>query len=111
MRPRTVISMEQALSLSYGTLRLVQLGWRVIRLEAAPRGGSKTPGDPNRYVGLPGAGGDRRSYFIAPNVGKEAIAIDLKRDEGRALLRRIIRKLPVDIFACNTLPKPTLAAR
>jgi crotonobetainyl-CoA:carnitine CoA-transferase CaiB-like acyl-CoA transferase len=97
--------MEQALSLSYGTLRLMQLGWRVIRLEAAPRRGSKTPGDPNRYVGLPGAGDDRRSYFIAPNVGKEAIVIDLKREEGRALLLRIIRELPVDIFACNTLPK------
>ena len=51
MRPRTVLSMEQALSLSYGTLRFAQLGWRVIRLESAPRPGQKTPGDPNRYVG------------------------------------------------------------
>jgi itaconate CoA-transferase len=105
MRPRTVLSMEQALSLSYGTLRLAQLGWRVIRLEAVPRPGQKTPGDPNRYVGLPGAGAGRRSYFIAPNVGKEAIAIDLKRQEGRDLLLRIIRELPVDLFACNTLPR------
>lgn len=105
MRPRTVLSMEQALSLSYGTLRLAQIGWRVIRLESTPRPGQKTPGDPNRYVGRPAAGPDRRSYFLAPNVGKEAIAIDLKREEGRELLFRIVRDLPVDVFASNTLPR------
>jgi phenylsuccinyl-CoA transferase len=104
MRPRTVLSMEQALSLSYGTLRFAQLGWRVIRLEAAPRPGQKTPGDPNRYVGRPGAGPDRRSYFLAPNVGKEAIAVDLGSEEGRALVSRLVRDLPVDVFASNTLP-------
>ena len=38
MKRRTVISMEQALSLSYATLRFVQLGWRVIRLESTPIG-------------------------------------------------------------------------
>jgi crotonobetainyl-CoA:carnitine CoA-transferase CaiB-like acyl-CoA transferase len=105
MRPRTVLSMEQALSLSYGTLRLAQLGWRVIRLESAPRPGQKTPGDPNRYVGREAAGPDRRSYYLAPNVGKEAIALDLKSEEGRALLLRIVRELPVDVFGANTLPK------
>ena len=97
--------MEQALSLSYGTLRLAQLGWRVIRLESAPRPGLKTPGDPNRYVGLPAAGPDRRSYFLAPNVGKEAITVDLKSEEGRQLLLRIVKDLPVDVFASNTLPR------
>jgi crotonobetainyl-CoA:carnitine CoA-transferase CaiB-like acyl-CoA transferase len=97
--------MEQALSLSYGTLRFVQIGWRVIRLEGAPRPGQKTPGDPNRYVGRPAAGPDRRSYFLAPNVGKEAMAIDLKREQGRELLPRIVRDLPVDVFASNTLPR------
>jgi crotonobetainyl-CoA:carnitine CoA-transferase CaiB-like acyl-CoA transferase len=105
MKPRTVLSMEQALSLSYGTLRFVQMGWRVIRLESAPRKGEKTPGDPNRYVGSPAAGHDRRGYFLAPNVGKEAIAIDLKQEAGRELLFRIVRDLPVDVFAANTLPR------
>jgi len=105
MKPRTVLSMEQALSLSYGTQRFVQIGWRVIRLESAPRPGQSTPGDPNRYVGRPAAGPDRRSYFLGPNVGKEAITIDLKQEEGRELLRRIVRDLPVDVFASNTLPK------
>ncbi len=105
MRPRTVLSLEQALSLSYATLRFVQLGWRVIRLESAPRPGQRTPGDPNRYVGRPAAGPDRRSYYLAPNVGKEAIALDLKAPEGRELLHRIVATLPVDVFAANTLPR------
>lgn len=73
MKRRTVVSMEQALSLSYATLRFVQLGWRVIRLEATPSGpsGEALPGDPNRYIGEVVAGEDRRSYFIAPNVGRK----------------------------------------
>ena len=105
MKPRTVLSLEQALALPYGTLRLVQLGWRVIRLEATPRPGQKTPGDPNRYVGREAAGDDRRSYYLAPNVGKEAIAIDLKSADGRELLKRVVRELPVDVFCANTLPR------
>ena len=103
MRPRTVLSMEQALSMTYATMRFVQLGWRVIRLEATPTGRG-LPGDPNRYIGEVVADDDRRSYFIAPNVGKEAIALNLKEAEGRELLKRIIRELGVDIFCCNTLP-------
>ena len=104
MRPRTVLSMEQALSLTYATLRFVQLGWRVIRLEATPAGPGTLPGDPNRYIGAVVADDDRRSYFIAPNVGKEAIALNLKLEAGREALKVLVRELEVDIFCCNTLP-------
>ncbi|MFH1844754.1 MAG: CoA transferase [bacterium] len=103
MRPQTVISMEQALSLSHATQRFAQLGWRVIRLEATPRG-QTLPGDPNRYIGEQVVDDDRRSYFIAPNVGKEAIALNLQEAAGRELLQRLITELDVDIFCCNTLP-------
>lgn len=104
MKRRTVLSLEQALSLPYATLRFAQLGWRVIRIEATPAGDG-LPGDPNRYIGGQVADADRRSYFIAPNVGKEAIALDLKRPAGQALLRRLLVALDVDIFCCNTLPR------
>ena len=104
MKRRTILSMEQALSLPYATLRFAQLGWRVIRIEPTP-GGSGLPGDPNRYIGARVADDDRRTYFIAPNVGKEAIALDLKRPEGQVLLRRMIVELEVDVFCCNTLPR------
>ncbi len=103
MKRRTVLSMEQALSLSHATLRFAHLGWRVIRLEAAPSG-KGLPGDPNRYIGTKVVDDDRRSYFIAPNVGKETIALNLKEASGRELLHRIIKELDVDIFCCNTLP-------
>jgi crotonobetainyl-CoA:carnitine CoA-transferase CaiB-like acyl-CoA transferase len=103
MTPRIVLSMEQALSLPYATLRFVHLGWRVIRIEsfsAAPG----LPGDPNRYIGSTIADADRRSYFVAPNVGKEAVAINLKDPKGQELLRQLVRSLQPDVFCCNTLP-------
>lgn len=105
MKQKTVLSLEQALSLPSATLRFAQLGWRVIRIEATPTGRG-LPGDPNRYIGkhIIEDGDDRRSYFMAPNVGKETIALNLKDEEGRAALHQIIRELDVDIFCCNTLP-------
>jgi len=104
LRKRTVLSLEQALSMPYATLRFVQLGWRVIRIEALGPGRS-LPGDPNRYIGTRVADDDRRSYYIAPNVGKEAIALNLKSAEGRAALKRLVRGLNADVFCCNTVPE------
>lgn len=103
MKPRVVLTMEQALSMSYATLRFAQLGWRVIRLESTPVGGG-LPGDPNRYIGEVVEDDDRRTYFIAPNVGKQSIALNLKSPAGRKLLHGIIKELGVDVFCCNTLP-------
>lgn len=103
MKKRTVISMEQALSLPSATLRFAQLGWRVIRIEATPQG-SNRPGDPNRYTGTKFLDHDRRAFFIAPNLGKESVVLNLKEAEGREILHRMIRELEVDIFCCNTLP-------
>ncbi|MBN2561948.1 MAG: CoA transferase [Phycisphaerae bacterium] len=104
MEKLTVLSLEQALSLSYATSRFVHLGWRVIRIEATPSG-DRLPGDPNRYVGKEGERPDQHAYFIGPNVGKESISLNLKEEKGRAVLKRLITELSVDIFASNTLPK------
>lgn len=103
-KPRVVLSVEQALALPYATLRCVHQGWRVIRVEAPPVAGRERPGDPNRYIGRQVAGADLHSYFVAPNVGKEAIVIDLKQAAGRAVLHRLVRDLKVDVFCTNTLP-------
>jgi len=102
MKPRTVVSMEQALSLPYATLRFAQLGWRVIKIEAV--GGGGLPGDPNRYIGTRVADDDRRSYFVAPNVGKLAVALNLKDPRGQQALHRLVGAVETDIFCCNTLP-------
>jgi len=104
LKPQVVLSLEQALTLTYATLRFVHLGWRVIRVEQTPVSGRKSKGDPNRYIGRQVAGEDRHSYFVAPNLGKEAIAIDLKQAEGQALLKHLIKELQVDVFCTNTLP-------
>ena len=104
MKSQVVLSLEQALTLTYATLRMVHLGWRVIKIEPTPVPGRKSKGDPNRYIGRPVAGDDRHSYFVSPNAGKEAISIDLKHKEGQELLRHLIQKLEIDIFCTNTLP-------
>ncbi len=97
----TVLSLEQATTLPYMTLRLAEDGARVIRVEAPPRG------DPNRWVGpevLPGEKG-MNAYFLPNNLGKQSITLDLRTPEGRKLLHRLIRELPVDIFATNNRPR------
>ena len=40
-RRRVVVSVEQALSMTYATLRCVHLGWRVIKVEATPAPGRR----------------------------------------------------------------------
>jgi len=102
---RTVFSLEQATALPYATQRFVQLGWRVIRIEATPGPGEAQPGDPNRYVGKRAHDESRHALFVAPNVEKEAIALNLKSAEGRALLLRLMASLEADVFCCNTLPQ------
>ncbi len=99
----TVLSVEQATALPFMTLRLAQDGMRVIRVENPPRG------DPNRWIGpevLPGAApGDTEeamnAYFLPNNLGKESITLNLATATGRELLHRLMRELPVDIFATN----------
>lgn len=104
LEKKTILSLEQALALPYATQRFVHLGWRVIRIEA-PAEGNENAGDPNRYIGADLGFHDLHSYYIAPNVGKEAITINLRKKEGQKLLKTIIRELKVDVFMCNTLPK------
>lgn len=100
-----VLSVEQALSMSYATLRFAHLGWRVIRVEATPGAGRKGgAGDPNRHIGRPVADGGRASYFVGPNCGKEAITLNLKDPRAREVLQRLVRQLPVDVFCTNTMP-------
>ena len=102
---KTILCLEQALTLPYATQRFVQLGWRVIRIESPGKPGQNNPGDPNRYIGEDTGESDLHAYYIAPNIGKEAITLNLQQPEGQSLLKQIIRELNVDVFLCNTLPK------
>ena len=104
-KQKTILTLEQALTLPYATERFAQLGWRVIRVEAPGMPGQNRPGDPNRYIGEDTGVNDLHAYFIAPNLGKEAITLNLKNKRDQKLLKKIIKELEVDVFMCNTLPK------
>ncbi len=104
-KKKTILALEQALTLPYATERFAQLGWRVIRIESPGGPGQNNPGDPNRYIGEDTGVDDMRAYFMAPNLGKEAITLNLKNSKDQDILKRIIKELNVDVFMCNTLPK------
>ncbi len=97
----TVLSLEQATVLPYLTYRLAMDGCRIIRLE------HPVYGDPNRMVGEPFIDGEERlnSYYTAINAGKEAMTLNIGEPKGKEILSDLIRKLNVDIFATNQLPK------
>lgn len=96
----TMLSLEQATVLPYLSYRLAMDGIRVIRLEHPGYG------DPNRLIGENKLGEERmNTYFMAINAGKEAVTLNLGSSEGRELLKEMIVKLKVDIFATNQLPK------
>ena len=92
----TVLSLEQATTLPYMTLKLVMDGARVIRLESPPRG------DPNRWVG-PQVLSDSQAE-TGFELGKESITLNLLEEAGRDILHRLIREMPIDIFATNQRP-------
>jgi formyl-CoA transferase len=96
----TVLSLEQATVLPYLTFRLVQDGVQVIRLE------HPVFGDPNRMVGDNVLKEERMfSYFLPINAGKKALTLNLGGPEGQQILKDLIIKLKVDIFATNQLPR------
>jgi crotonobetainyl-CoA:carnitine CoA-transferase CaiB-like acyl-CoA transferase len=96
----TVLSLEQATVLPYLTLRLAEEGANVIRLE------HPVYGDPNRRIGDDVLKEDRMfSYYLSINAGKKALTLDLATPEGQKILKELILKLNVDIFATNQLPR------
>ncbi len=96
----TILSLEQATVLPYLTLRLIEEGANVIRLE------HPIYGDPNRRIGDDVLKEDRMfSYFLSINAGKRALTLDLATPEGQKILGELIVKLKVDVFATNQLPR------
>ena len=96
----TVLSLEQATVLPYLTLRLAEEGANVIRLE------HPIYGDPNRRIGDDVLKEDRMfSYYLSINAGKKALTLDLATPEGAKILKELVLKLRVDIFATNQLPR------
>jgi formyl-CoA transferase len=96
----TILSLEQATVLPYLTFRMAQDGMNVIRLE------HPVYGDPNRFIGDNVLSEERmNAYYLCINAGKQALTLNLAEDEGRQLFYSLIKKLNVDMFATNQLPK------
>jgi formyl-CoA transferase len=96
----TVLSLEQATVVPYLTFRLAQDGMNVIRLE------HPVYGDPNRFIGENVLGEERmNAYYLCINAGKKGLTLNLADLEGQDIFKSLIKKLNVDIFATNQLPK------
>ncbi len=88
-----VVTVEQAVAAPYASGRLADAGARVIKVE-------RPEGDfARRYDELVNGGS---AYFVWLNRGKESIRLDLKDDDDRALLGRMVDK--TDVFIQNLAP-------
>ena len=96
----TVLALEQAIVVPYFTYKMVLEGANVIRIE------HPVMHDPNRLVGDKVLDEEKmNSYYLTINSGKKAITLNLKHEKGKKLLYDLIKKLDVDIFVTNQLPK------
>lgn len=83
-----VVDLSQGVAGPYCAMLLGQYGADVIKVEPL-EGGDWSRGLGTRY-------GDQTAYSVPVNLGKRSIALDLKHDEGREVLWRLVRG--ADIF-------------
>src|SRR5262245_7018258 len=91
-----VIDVTTVLLGPYGTQILGDMGADVIKIEAPPTG------DIARNMGTtrrPGMGG----IYLNANRNKRSLALDLKRDEAKEVLRRLVAT--ADVFVHNMRPE------
>ncbi|MFB6719294.1 CaiB/BaiF CoA transferase family protein [Kribbella sp. NPDC056345] len=90
-----VVDLTRALAGPHAGMMLGDLGARVIKVET-PAGG-----DDSRGWGPPFLDGES-TYFLSANRNKESVTADLKSDEGKEFLTRLVRK--ADILLENFRP-------
>ncbi|WP_027285516.1 CaiB/BaiF CoA transferase family protein [Rubritepida flocculans] len=88
-----VVSMEQAVAAPTCSAKLADAGARVIKIERAE-------GDFAR--GYDAACNGLSTYFVWLNRGKESVTLDLKAEEDKALLARMLAR--ADVFIQNLAP-------
>ncbi len=89
-----IVDLSRVLAGPYCTMVLADLGARVIKVEAPPRG------DDSRHYG-PFVNG-KSAYFMSLNRGKESIVLDLKAEADRSLFLRLLGK--ADVLVENFRP-------
>jgi itaconate CoA-transferase len=93
----TVVSLEQAVAAPFATRQLADLGARVIKVER-PQAGDFARGYDRTVKGL-------SSHFVWLNRSKESLTLDLKQDEAKEVLARLIERS--DVFVQNLAPGAT----
>jgi crotonobetainyl-CoA:carnitine CoA-transferase CaiB-like acyl-CoA transferase len=88
-----VVALEQAVAAPLCSCRLADAGARVIKIE-------RPEGDFAR--GYDRAARGQSSYFVWLNRGKESVVLDIKREEDKALLTRLLAR--ADVFIQNLAP-------
>jgi crotonobetainyl-CoA:carnitine CoA-transferase CaiB-like acyl-CoA transferase len=91
-----VVDLSRALAGPHAAMMLGDLGARVIKVEN-PQGGDDTRGWGPPFVGPGGAVADEgeSTYFFSCNRNKESVTADLKSDDGKDLLTRLVRRADV----------------
>jgi itaconate CoA-transferase len=90
----TVVSLEQAVAAPFATRQLADLGARVIKVERPGVGDFARHYD-ETVKGL-------SSHFVWLNRSKESVAIDLKSQHGREVVRALVAR--ADVFVQNLAP-------
>lgn len=86
-----MVAVEHAVAAPLATRQLADLGARVIKIER-PGGGDFARGYDDKVQGL-------SSAFLWLNRGKESVELDLKTDDGREALERLLAR--ADVFVQN----------
>lgn len=92
-----VVDLSRALAGPHAAMMLGDMGARVIKVEN-PDGGDDTRGWGPPFVGQPA----ESTYFLSCNRNKESITLDLKDEDGKETLRRLIQK--ADVLVENFRP-------
>ncbi|WP_173916801.1 CaiB/BaiF CoA-transferase family protein [Halobacillus sp. Marseille-Q1614] len=89
----TVVSLEQAVAAPFAARQLADLGARVIKVER--KEGDFARGYDQTVNGM-------SSHFVWLNRSKESLALDLKSEEGKSALDKILSR--ADVFLHNLAP-------
>ena len=89
-----VVDLSRALAGPHAAMMLGDLGARVIKVEN-PDGGDDSRGWGPPFVGADGRPTGESTYFFSCNRNKESVTADLKSDDGKALLTRLVRQADV----------------
>jgi crotonobetainyl-CoA:carnitine CoA-transferase CaiB-like acyl-CoA transferase len=95
-----VVDLSTVLAGPYATMILADLGADVVKVE--PPEGDATRGWGPPWVGDAAAGTRTAVYYLAINRNKRSIRLDLKRDEGAEVLRRLLAE--ADVLVENLRP-------